>query len=469
MTNRSAAETVAAIATPVGEGGLAVIRVSGADAIEIAARGFRSNVDLQTVATHTAHVGEFVEDNGTVLDQVVATVFREPSSYTGENVVEISCHGGMLVTERILQALLDHGATQAAPGEFTKRAYLNGKMDLSQAEAVADLIRARSDRSHRSSVQQLRGDLAQRVTTLRNNLVDATGTLELELDFVEEGLEFSDKGLMIKKLKDSIQSIGALLETYKAGKLYRDGVKVVLAGMPNVGKSSILNALLREDRAIVTDLPGTTRDTIEEALSIKGLMFRIVDTAGLREAVDRVEQEGVRRSKDQISTCDLLVLIIDSSRPVIQEELALSERLVRDLKGQAQAIVVLNKADLAPHMNGSLKKRLAPLESNALVKTSATTGQGIDLLKTTLFDTALGGGLETQDSGITVTNARHYDALRRAAGSLRLALGTLESGASGEFVAVDLRAALNSLGEITGVVTTEDILNDIFSKFCIGK
>ncbi|HEX9613877.1 MAG TPA: tRNA uridine-5-carboxymethylaminomethyl(34) synthesis GTPase MnmE, partial [Bacteroidota bacterium] len=424
---------------------------------------------LKSAASHTAHVGEFVSPEGSVVDQVVAVVFRKPSSYTGEDVVEISCHGGLLVTQKVLQALLDYGAAQAAPGEFTKRAFLNGKIDLSQAEAVADLIRARSDRALRNSLDQLKGELAGRVSELREGLIRTTGILELELDFAEEGFEFADKTGVGRQIVESIGSIRSLLETYRMGRLYRDGVKVVLAGMPNVGKSSILNALLKENRAIVTDIPGTTRDTIEESLTINGLMFRVVDTAGLREAVDRVEQEGVRRSRDQIKTSDLLVLIHDGSKPAEKEEIALAARLIRDLKGQAPAVMVLNKIDLGSDLNGSLGKEVGRLAPDALVETSAATGEGIELLKETLYKTALAGGSALQESGITVTNARHYDALKRTAASLELALESIRSGASGEFVTIDLRAALNTLGEITGAVTTDDILNEIFSKFCIGK
>lgn len=469
MSTQGITDTIAALATPPGEGGIAVIRVSGPEAVGLADRGFRGKVTLQQARSHTAHVGLFVGPGGEEMDQIVATVFLKPTSYTGEDVVEISCHGGMLVTRRILESLYAYGCRPAGPGEFTKRAFLNGRIDLSQAEAVADLIHARSERSRRSSFQHLQGELAKKINALRENLVKTTGLLELELDFAEEGLEFAGKENVKDHILKGIELVSQLLETYHTGRMLRDGVKVVLAGMPNVGKSSILNALLKEDRAIVTDIPGTTRDTIEESLNIRGVQFRIVDTAGLREAVDRVEQEGIRRSQDAIRTSDLLLLVLDSSRSLDAEEIHLAGRLVEDLRGQVQSIVVLNKIDLGVGMNGHLAEKAKVLNPRAVVRISALTGEGIDDLRETLFREAILESGGHGESGITITNARHFHALARAKESLNLALKSLTDGVSGEFIAIDLRAALDALGEITGAVTTDDILNDIFSKFCIGK
>ncbi len=462
-------DTIAAIATPIGEGGIAVIRISGPDAIALAAKAFKGKAHLADVATHTAHVGKFHTANGDVLDEVVAVVFREPTSYSGENVVEISCHGGAQAPRLILQAILEYGARLAEPGEFTKRAFLNGRIDLSQAEAVADLIHAGSERSHRSSMRQLQGELGRQISGLREELIRAAGLLELELDFAEEGLQLADKSRVAGQLRGAIGNIKGLLETYHTGRLYRDGVKVVLAGMPNVGKSSLLNALLKEQRAIVTDIPGTTRDTIEESLSINGLAFRIVDTAGLREAVDRVEREGVKRSEDQISSSDLLVLVMDGSKPPGADELKLAERLAGDLRGRASTIIAFNKIDLKPGTNGSLERSVSAINPQAVVKVSALTGEGLDGLRDALVQSALAGQHTAPENSVTVTNARHHQILVQSARSLDLALKSLEDGVSGEFVTPDIRAALDSLGEITGVVTTDDILNEIFSKFCIGK
>jgi tRNA modification GTPase len=279
----------------------------------------------------------------------------------------------------------------------------------------------------------------------------------------------TDKSKVAGQLREAIASIRGLLETYHTGRLYRDGVKVVLAGMPNVGKSSLLNALLKEQRAIVTDIPGTTRDTIEESLSINGLAFRIVDTAGLREAVDRVEQEGVKRSEDQINSSDLLVLVMDGSKPPGADELKLAERLAQDLKDRASTIIAFNKIDLRPGTNGALEQSVSTIHTQAVVKVSALTGEGLDGLREALVQSALAGRHAAPENSVTVTNARHYQVLVRSAQSLGLALKSLEEGASGEFVTPDIRAALDSLGEITGAVTTDDILNEIFSKFCIGK
>lgn len=463
-------DTIAAIATPPGEGGIAVIRISGPNAISLAARGFRGRTDLAKVGTQTAHVGKFHSPDGTFQDEVIATVFREPASYTGENVVEISCHGGVNVPRAVLHSILDLGARLAEPGEFTKRAFLSGRIDLSQAEAVADLIHAGSERSQRNSLAQLQGVLGRQINQLREELVRAAGLLELELDFAEEGLELTDKSKVAIQIRGALASIQELQRSYRTGRLYRDGVKVVLAGMPNVGKSSLLNALLREERAIVTDMPGTTRDTIEEGISIDGLTFRIVDTAGLREAVDRAEQEGVRRSEDQINSSDLLVLVVDGSKQIGAEERRLAERLARDLRGgHASTIMVFNKMDLIKGINGEPDQNISSIEPKAVVKVSALTGDGLERLREALVQTALAGQHVTPESSLTVTNARHYQVLDRAAQSLNLALESLEAGASGEFVTPDIRAALDALGEITGAVTTDEILNEIFGKFCIGK
>lgn len=470
MTKGHPTDTIAAIATPVGEGGISVIRISGPSAILLAARGFRGKTNLTAADSHTIHVGEFLDAAGDPIDQVVAGVFREPSSYTGEHVVELSCHGGVFVTRRILETLIGFGARLAQPGEFTKRAFLNGKIDLSQAEAVADLIRAKSERSHTASLRQLKGELSKRITAIRDALVEITGLLELELDFVEENLEFADKNKLMAQVDSALSQIASLVGTYHSGRLYRDGVRVVLAGMPNVGKSSLLNALLRENRAIVTDIPGTTRDTIEESVVIQGVPFTIVDTAGLRETVDRVEQEGVRRSHDQVRSSDVLLLILDLSRSLEHEESALAERLVNDMRKESTPVIlVLNKKDLGTGLNGELAQVAERLRPGGVVRISALTGDGLEELEETLVRTALGAGLHREDASITVTNARHYDALVRAETSLNMARESLLKNESNELVAVDLRAALDCLGEITGVVTTDDILNDIFSKFCIGK
>lgn len=437
-------DTIVAIATPLGEGGLSVIRLSGPAAISLADKHFRVGVQyiepLQNAKSHTAHFGRVADSSGEVLDEVVALVFKEPNSYTGENVVEISCHGGLLVTKRILQTMIDAGARLAEPGEFTKRAFLNGKLDLSQAEAVADLIHAGSELAHRSSLQQLEGKLSSQVNALRDQLIETVGLLELELDFVEDNLEFLDKSKVSNQVEKIIGSLNTLSETYRAGKVYREGVKVVLAGAPNVGKSSILNSLLNDNRAIVTDVPGTTRDSIEENLNIGGLLFRVVDTAGLRETVDPVEQEGVRRTESHIRNCDLLVLVFDTARQLTHDEVELARKFIERTKSSSRAsVVVLNKSDLPAVMNGELTEQAPFLSSFPLARISALTGNGMEGLKDLLVTSILQTKGNSSDSSVTVTNARHHAAIKSASESLGLALKSLKDNQSNELVAIDLR------------------------------
>lgn len=463
-------DTIAAIATPIGEGGISVIRISGPSAFATADACFRGRVKLAEAASHTAHFGYIADATGQRLDEVVATVFKSPHSYTGEDVVEVSCHGGAYVTQAILSTFLSLGARLAEPGEFTKRAFLNGKMDLSQAEAVADLIHARSGLSLRSSLSQLQGRLSEQINAVREKLISTIGLLELELDFAEDGYEFVEKQKAISDLDEIIGRINKLLDTYKSGKIHRDGVKVVLAGAPNVGKSSLLNQLLNENRAIVTDIPGTTRDVIEENLTINGILFRVIDTAGLRKTADVVEQEGVARTKAKVEESDLVLLVLDASRPAEAPDIEPLSQVAKVIKeGMKACVVAVNKVDLNPTINGKLLQSMSFLKGLPTVRVSALTGYGIDELKQTMVSSTLGGGKQAPESSVLVTNLRHFQAIKSAKEALLLAKESLGRGESSEFVAVDLRSALDSLGEITGVVTTEEILNSIFSKFCIGK
>lgn len=453
-------DTIAAIATPPGEGGIAVLRVSGSEAITVVDRRFRSTAPLSAAASHTAHVGILADEAGERVDQVVCTVFRAPHSYTGEEVVEISCHGGSFTSRRILDLLIGSGARMAQPGEFTKRAFLNGKMDLAQAEAVADLIHARSEAARRSSLDQLTGQLSREVRALRQSLIDAVGLLELELDFAEDGYEFLDRSKVRERLREADASLRRLLSTYRAGKVYRDGVKLVLTGAPNAGKSSLLNALLKESRAIVTEVPGTTRDVIEEGLSIGGVLFRVVDTAGLRTTADPIEREGVERAHEQVRTADVVVWVVDLLDPVMPTKEAVSSI------GGSHLILALNKSDIAPR--GAAVRHGADLPER-VVTISAKTGEGIHQLEQEMLQVAIGRVSADLPEGAMVTNLRHYDTLMRSSRSVALALESLDAGRTGEFLAVDLREALNALGEITGEITTDDIMNEVFSRFCIGK
>jgi len=463
-------DTIAAIATPEGEGGISVIRVSGDGAIVIAGRGFRGTAAVDKMSSHTAHYGRFVDEEGKTIDNVVALVFRRPNSYTGEDTVELSCHGGRYLTKKILEATLRFGARAAQAGEFTKRAFLNGRIDLAQAEAVADLIHARSERAHQSSLAQLNGVLSERIARVRDQLIEVIGLLELELDFAEDGYEFTEKSRVAGQLRSAISQINDLLLTYSIGRTYRDGVKVALAGAPNVGKSSLLNALLQEDRAIVTDVPGTTRDIIEESISLGGLLFDLSDTAGLRNTQDPVEQEGVRRAEERLSNCDILVLMLDGTRPVGDEEATAINRLASAIElREARCIFVLNKLDVMDLQKNPILEVEHITAKHDVVKISAKTHQGLEALKDLLVRSALRGMPPRSEGGVIITSARHFSALERTVKSLTLALETVEAGRSGEFVAVDLRTGLDALGEIIGVISTEDILNSIFSRFCIGK
>ncbi len=461
-------DTIAAIATPVGEGGISVIRVSGKGAFGIVDRLFKGKKRIKDMASHTASFGNIVqpEKDRRILDEVVAVVFRSPNSYTGEDVVEISCHGGMLVTKSILNVLFESGARHANPGEFTKRAFLNGRLDLSQAEAVADIIHARTERAHRSSLDQLKGRLSKEIEGIRNDILNFCSLIELELDFAEEDLELANRDDFINRAGRVVCRLQELIESFNVGKVYRDGIKVVLAGKPNAGKSSLLNTLLQENRAIVTDIPGTTRDTIEESLSIDGILFRVIDTAGLRVTDDPIESEGVQRTMQQIGRADLALMIIDYSQSMSDEDIRYIDSILDEIKAhKVEPLVVLNKIDIA---TGKQFNKTGKLLHYPFVKLSAKTGEGVDVLKKQMVNLAT-NGKQYQEGSVLVTNARHRDALVRAKQNLELALASLKGGASGEFVSVDLRASLDALGEITGVVTTEDILNNIFSSFCIGK
>jgi len=463
-------DTIAAVATPIGEGGLSVIRISGEGAFHIADLCFRGKSTLAEAASHTAHYGSVVDDKGAPIDNVVAVVFRTPHSYTGENTVELSCHGGQFLVRRILETILHHGARAAEAGEFTKRAFLNGRIDLTQAEAVADLIHSRSDRAHRSSLSQLNGALSGKMSALRDQLIESIGLLELELDFAEDGYEFTEKKRIADQLRLAISQVSDLIASYRVGKIYRDGVKVALAGAPNVGKSSLLNAFLREERAIVTSIPGTTRDIIEESLTIDGLLFTITDTAGLRETIDPIEREGVKRAEERQMSCDILLLMLDCTRPLEVGEASSVRKLLSDIDARgASCLVAINKIDLSDGKTAAPEGLSEIVTGHPVLKISAKTLDGFRQLESELVRLATGGSVATGESGVMITNARHFSVLQRAKQSLELALDSTVSGKSGEFIAVDLRAALNAVGEVIGAVTTEDILNSIFSKFCIGK
>lgn len=449
---------IAAIATPVGEGGIAVIRVSGRDAIKKVSRCFKGK-ELESVASHTVHFGKIIKKDGRVVDEVLATVFQSPKSYTGEDTVEISCHGGVLVTQAVLETILAQGVKSAEPGEFTQRAFLNGKLDLDQAEAVADLIHAKSIKAVDAAHQQLEGRLGEHIKQFRQQIIDATAMVELELDFVEEDVEFANKDQLKKLLIDVDEEITRLLETYETGRLVKDGVKTVFIGRPNAGKSTLLNTLVGSDRAIVTEIAGTTRDTIDADWSYDGLLFKLIDTAGLRETKDIIEAEGVKRSQKAFEQADLVVYLKDLSKPMDAGERA---EIAEFQKRAAETPFLLIGTKLDKEDSAGEERIHYDLKISALEQ------QNIDALKNLMKQRAL----ENKDydtSSLLVTSSRHRDALQKSRDNIQRAMQALEQGMTGDFLSIDLRSALKELGAITGEITNEHILDSIFSRFCIGK
>ncbi|MEP1152352.1 MAG: tRNA uridine-5-carboxymethylaminomethyl(34) synthesis GTPase MnmE [Balneola sp.] len=448
---------IAAIATPVGEGGIAVIRVSGKDAISKVNEAFQEK-DLTKLDSHTVHFGKIVDKKGLPVDEVLVTLFHSPRSYTGEETVEISCHGGVLVTQKVLETILSVGIKAAEAGEFTQRAFLNGKLDLDQAEAVADIIHAKSIKAVDAAHQQLEGKLGDHVRTFRQQIIDATAMIELELDFIEEDVEFANKEQLQKLLEDVDVELTNLLDTYETGRLVKDGVKTVLIGRPNAGKSTLLNTLVGSDRAIVTEIAGTTRDTIDVDWNFDGLLFKLIDTAGLRETEDIVEAEGVKRSQKAFEQADLVIYLKDLSQPFNDEE----RREIAEFQkrsGETPFILIGTKADIEADQEWRTEFDL---------KISAAEGEKIKDLKEHLKNRAL-ENKHYDASSLLVTSSRHRDALQKTKEHIQAALTGLANGMTGDFLSIDLRAALNELGTVTGEITNEHILDSIFSRFCIGK
>jgi len=447
-------DTIVALSTPPGIGAIGVIRLSGPKALEISNQVFKGN-DLTNAASHTLHHG-WVRDGEAIIDEVVAGIFVSPKSYTGEHVVELSCHGSPYVQQRIIEVLLKHGARLAEAGEFTLRGFLNGKMDLSQAEAVADLIASTHGTAHELALQQMRGGFSRVIATLREQLLKFAALVNLELDFSEEDVEFADKEALYKLVRELLDEVEKLRASFVVGNVLKNGVATVIAGRPNAGKSTLLNALLNEERAIVSDLAGTTRDTIEEVLNIRGILFRLIDTAGIRDANDAIERLGVERTMEKIRTSALVVYVFDVLE-ISTEEVAVD--LKRLHTEGSTLICVGNKVD-----GWEGDRSLYPEET---VFISAKDKQHLKVLEDVLYKSVTGGATAMDQT--IVSNARHLDALNKTAAALIDVLEGLDNNISGELLALDIRNALEYLGEITGEVTNEDLLDFIFSKFCIGK
>lgn len=450
-------DPIVALATPPGVGGLAVIRVSGVGSVQRVAPFIQSAKPVTGLPSHQVQYGHFKTGDGRLLDEVLVTCFLAPKSFTTQDTVEISCHGGPVVVQSIIAELTSSGIRHAEPGEFTKRAFLFGRIDLAQAESVADLIHSSSTLSQQSSLFQLSGIYSDRLKKIRKDLIDYIALLELELDFSDEDIEFASRQKLIVQLDSIIEFISRITSTYLTGRFIREGARIVIAGKPNAGKSTLLNLLLGHDRAIVSPIPGTTRDTIEETLNIEGIPFRIIDTAGIRETEDSVEKIGVERTLDSIRRANILIYIFDIGLGLDQTE----HDFLKQVKSANPEIVILkagNKSDLAGMKN----------EGNDVIPISALKDDGISDLKHAIVSKVL-GNKSLNEASESVTNGRHYQALTLALEAVKSGRTGVVEGISQDFISADIRHAINQIGEITGEVTTDEILNTIFANFCIGK
>jgi len=462
--------TITAIATPPGTGAIAVIRLSGKDAISICDKVFKSSSkskNLSTQKPYTIHHGT-IFDESRPIDEVLVSIFKAPRSYTSEDVVEISCHGSQIIQQQILELLVRNGARLAQPGEFTLRAFLNGKIDLSQAEAIADLISSSSEAARRVALQQMRGGFSNQLKALREQLLHFIALIELELDFSEEDVEFADRKELTTLLIQILTVIDKMISSFQLGNVIKMGIPVTIAGKPNVGKSTLLNRLLNEERAIVSEIAGTTRDTIEDTINLGGITFRFIDTAGLRHTKDAIESMGVERAYNKITQAKVILLIVDAQ--ISTDEVIHSvEEVKTKLTDDQRLIILLNKEDKADkeQLNQILVMLKRDYPSLYALTISAKEGHNIDQLTNTLINIGLHGQPETNE--VIVTNVRHYESLIRVKENLEEAIAGLKNNLSSDLLAIDIRQAIYYMGEITGEITTDDILGHIFSKFCIGK
>lgn len=457
-------DTIAAISTPPGTGGIGIIRLSGKDVFSIVNPIFRGkkNQDLSKVRSHTIHYGYIIDkESNKTIDEVLVMVMKAPNTYTKEDIVEINCHGGIVSVRKVLEQVLKMGARLAEPGEFTKRAFLNGRIDLSQAEAVIDIIEAKTDMSLSTAMDQLEGSLSHRIGEIREELLEIMAHIEAAIDYPEYDIEELGYDRVRKRIEEIRANIHRLLDTADSGKILREGVKTAIVGKPNVGKSSLLNALLREQRAIVTNIPGTTRDVLEEYINISGVPFKLIDTAGIRETEDVVEQIGVNRSKEIIESADLIIMILDLSTSLTEEDM-----YIMNLIENKKKLVLLNKTDLPAKLDkNEIYNRFT---QNEILEISAKNREDIERLEETLKEMFMTGKINMEES-IMITNLRHKDALIKADECLKDALSTIDMEMPEDCLSIDLTNAYKYLGEITGESVQDDLIQKIFSQFCLGK
>lgn len=447
--------TIAAISTPAGNGGVGIIRISGNDSLKIIDRIFRP-VKKGEIRPFSFKLGHIYDEDGKVIDQVLVSYFKAPKSYTGEDVCEINCHGGNVAMKKILETVLKNGAVMAEGGEFTKRAFLNGKLDLTQAEAVIELINSKSEKESRASIKQLDGKLGQEIKNIENEIVGLLADIEANIDYPEyEDIEEVRREKIIEVLRNQIKKLSKLEKSFESGKILKNGVLTAIVGKPNVGKSSLLNSLLKEDRAIVTEIPGTTRDTIEEYVTIKGISLRLMDTAGIRKTSDIVENIGVEKSKKALEEAELVLLLIDGSVGVTEED----EKIYNEIKNKPH-ILIINKTDL--------ECKEINISDENIVRISTKTGDGLEQLENKIEELFNTKNLDTENE-IIITNIRHKDLISKTIKGLNSAIEAIETGIPIDMISINIKEVIKSLGEMLGESVSEDVLNKIFEKFCVGK
>lgn len=452
-------DTIAAISTPKGEGGIGIIRISGDKSFEILSKIFNTKNPNKDLGFYKFNYG-FIHDKGKIIDEVMIVRMKAPKTYTCEDVVEINCHGGYFVTEKVLELVLKNGARHAEKGEFTKRAFMNGRIDLSQAEAVMDLIHGKTEKSISLSIDQLRGDLKNKINNFKKSLLDVTAHVNVVLDYPEEGIDDPLPENLRKNLEKVYEEANLLIESYDKGKKIKEGIKTVIVGKPNVGKSTLLNSLLREERAIVTHIPGTTRDIIEEIINIKGIPLVLTDTAGIRKTDDIVENIGVEKSKQLIEKADLILLVLDASEKLEKEDMEVIEKIKENKK---KTIVLLNKIDLERKLD------LSSYNLENIVEISAKDNIGIEEMEDKIYSYIVEEDVENTSEKLIITNIRHKTALEKTKEAVKNIFETIDTGMPMDLISVDLKEALDSLSEITGEISSEDILEHIFGNFCVGK